>query len=121
MGTADVQPGRAPSPIAYAPPPAVERSQDYQRRPTAPLPHDMQDDYTAAINEATPTALESGQPEKWSAAGRHGYVVPSSPQVYGDRTCRNISSTIFNGGEQTGSAAVKWCRMAEGGNWELPN
>ena len=122
FGTADNQPGSAASPANDAPLREVDRSQDYQRGPTPPTtPRNIQDDYAVAINEATPAALESGRPETWAAAGRHGYVVPSSPQAYGDRTCRNIYSTIFNGEEQTESAAVKWCRMAEGGDWELSN
>ena len=122
IGTADNQPGSDASPANDAPLREVDRSQDDQRGPTPPTaPRNIQDDYAAAINEATPGALESGRAEEWAAAGRHGYVVPSSPQAYGDRTCRNIYSTIFNGEEQSQSAAVRWCQPAEGGAWKLSN
>jgi len=98
-----------------------QRPQDDQRSARPMPPRDFTNDYARAINSVTPTALESGQPERWEAAGGKGYVVPSSPQSYGTQTCRNVYSTIFYGERQSQSAPVRWCRDGDGGDWHLAN
>ncbi|WP_375394049.1 hypothetical protein [uncultured Sphingomonas sp.] len=97
-----------------------QTAQTYQRPVPVMRAPDLRDEFARAINDATPRALESGQPEPWRAAGSNGYVVPSAPQAYGDRTCRNIFSTIFYGDRQRQSSSVQWCREGDG-EWLLAN
>jgi len=118
----DAQPAPNASASSDVPVATVDnRTQEYQRQPPMSAPHDFRDDYARAINEVTPTALETGQPERWEAAAGKGYVVPSSPQSYGTQTCRNVYSTIFYGDQQSQSAPVRWCRDGDGGDWHLAN
>jgi hypothetical protein len=77
-------------------------------------------DIDRAILTATPQALESGEPERWKASGKSGYVVVSAPQDYADRTCRNVYATIIDHQAQTQSVSHQWCRSSGGGEW-APN
>jgi hypothetical protein len=77
------------------------------------------DDVAAAITAATPDALETGQPQRWSVDGKNGYVVPSAAQAYADRSCRNVYSTIIEGGAQKQSQSQQWCWRNDGSGWKL--
>jgi hypothetical protein len=81
----------------------------------APAPPD---EVAAAITAATPDALETGQPQRWSVDGKTGYVVPSAAQVYADRSCRNVYSTIIDDGAQTQSQSQEWCWRNDGSGWK---
>lgn len=87
---------------------------DDQDSPRELLP---QDEVTTAIAAATPGALETGKPEQWKANGKTGYIVPSAIEAYGDRSCRNVYSTIIEHGAQTQSPVRQWCQPNKGGEW----
>ena len=72
-----------------------------------------------AIKAATPVALDSGRPEMWRASTLKGYVVPSAPQVYDDRTCANVYATKIDADDQTQTNTVKWCKFNSSAEWKL--
>jgi hypothetical protein len=94
-----------------------EASQQDRYREPPPEPA-RQDVIVAEINSVTPSALESGTPQKWHAEGETGYIVPSAPQAYADRVCRNVFATTVDHGEQSQSASVLWCQPKDGGDWK---
>jgi hypothetical protein len=70
-----------------------------------------------AISATTIRALDSGQAERWKAAGKSGYVVVSAAQPFPDRICRNAYATIIKGQDQTQSPSRQWCQPGSGGSW----
>lgn len=97
----------------------LDREPSPQDRFREPFPNPTRPDAIAAeINSVTPNALESGMPQKWHAEGETGYIVPSTPQSYADRVCRNVFATTIDHGQQLQSASVQWCQPNDGGDWK---
>ena len=86
--------------------------------PSVPAPAQVSQD---AINQAVFASLDSGAPVRWSdPAGRWGYAVASTSQLYGNRECKSYRVTTMEPGANEPSSSVDStaCRNA-GSGWQL--
>lgn len=114
----DVQAQRVPEERAGSQDPVAEPSDMPPDDLSSSRPSAAADEVETAMTAAMPDALETGQPQRWSASGKTGYVVPSTVQAYADRSCRNVYATIIEGRAQTQSQSRQWCRLNDGGEWK---
>lgn len=71
------------------------------------------------IRDDIRAALETGDATLWNVADEQGYVLVSDGQSYGERFCRQLSFTRFEGDAQTSTTPELWCE--ENGSWSLAN
>ena len=66
------------------------------------------------VKRETVRALKSGDTQIWKADDQRGYVLVSTPRHDGDRECRQVSYSLFEGPLQSLSPASQWCREGRG-------
>lgn len=66
------------------------------------------------VKRETVRALKSGDTQIWKAGDQRGYVLVSTPRHDGDRECRQVSYSLFEGPLQSLSPTSQWCREGRG-------